>query len=285
MMHKSIKIGLITTFLVLFSFALITNFTFDSALAADNIQKNFNLSLVISNNAPTISDIGASSGTPTESTNTNVYVYFNVTDTNGFSDIDPSQSYANISLSGVVRNSSSCTNYATWTGGNIRGVNCTIALNYFDESGTWNIYAYGQDAASSSDNASQASFTYNTLYAFDLVKPTITFSASGVGINDINASNDPQILNNTGNGAFTSINVTGYELSNGADTIQSGNFTINGTADAKGISVAGNVNIPSASLPRSATQDLYVWVDVPAGITSGSYVTNSTTQWIVEAFN
>ncbi len=180
---------------------------------------------------------------------------------------------------------SSCENYATWTSGTMRGVNCTVAMEYYDAPGAWNISVQAQDSTPTvATSIDAATMTYGTLYAFQLTKATITFTSSGAGTNNVNVSNDPQVLNNTGNGYFGNINVTGYELSNGVDTIGAGNFTINATNDAKGVSIGTNTHIPSATLSRNNTQDLYVWVDVPSGISNGTYVTNSSTQWIVEAY-
>lgn len=167
----------------------------------------------------------------------------------------------------------------------MRGVNCTVAMEYYDAPGAWNISVQAQDSTPTvATSIDAATMTYGTLYAFQLTKATITFTSSGAGTNNVNVSNDPQVLNNTGNGYFGNINVTGYELSNGVDTIGAGNFTINATNDAKGVSIGTNTHIPSATLSRNNTQDLYVWVDVPSGISNGTYVTNSSTQWIVEAY-
>ena len=89
-----------------------------------------------------------------------------------------------------------------------------------DEPGEWNISVYGQDAAATGASSFNATtFTYNTLYAFQLVESTVSFSASTAGIS-INASNDPQILNNTGNGDFSFVNLTGFELFDGTSSNQ-----------------------------------------------------------------
>ncbi len=256
------------------------------AIGANNDQNSFNVSLVISNTGPSISGVAAASGTPSEGTTSALHVYFNVTDVNGYIDIDPTDSTANVTNGGTTRSSTGCVDYAAWTGGDIRGVDCTILMEYNDIPGAvWDISVTAQDSNPTSANSDDAAtMTYGTLWAFTLTEASIGFSSESPGATNVNSTGDPQTLNNTGNGAFTTINLTGYELSNGVDTIGAGNFTVNVT-DAKGASVDGTITIADASLARSGTQDLYVWVDIPSGISDGTYQTNSTTQWVVEAYN
>ena len=283
-MKKTLLTTLTASIFLITIIGLLTPITMQ-VFGADNTQEYFNLSVTINNSAPSIDGVADASATPTEGSTTTVSILFNVSDSNGYEDVDPSQSYANVTLNGVTRESSSCQNYAPATSGNIQGVNCTITINYYDEPGTWNISVTAQDSnptTASSNNA--ATLTYSTLYAFTLEKNSVSFSGEP-GDTDVNASNDPQIINNTGNGNFANINLTGYELSNGVDTIGAGNFTVNATADAKGASVGSNQQITSATLNRNNTQNLYIWADIPSGISDGTYTTNTTTQWMVEAYN
>ena len=267
MINQKTQIILLTISIFMITSLAILSPVIGQVFGANNTQDYFNISLVISNSAPTMGSAGDSSGTPTEATTTSVSVLFNVSDPNGNSDVDPTQAYVNITYGAVTRESSSCQNYAAWTTGNNRGINCTINMYYYDTPGEWNISVRAQDSnptiVSSND---AATFTYGGLAAFSLSKNSITFSSEAAGTNNINSSNDPQVLNNTGNEAFTYINITGHELSNGVDTIGAGNFTVNATDDAKGTMVSTNVIIPGASLSTESTQDIYVWVDIPTGI-------------------
>ncbi|MBR9676279.1 hypothetical protein GOV05_04685 [Candidatus Woesearchaeota archaeon] len=286
-MIKALKyLGVASTIFVL-SMIIIAIPILTIVSAANNTQNYFNVSVVISNSPPTMGSVATTSAMPQELTTTTAYILFNVSDTNGYTDIDPAQSYANITRGGVTIESSSCANYAAWSGGIIRGVNCTITLNYNNEPGPWSISVRAQDGTPSIVYQNDANnFTYGSLYAFKLEKSSISFSSAGAGVNDVNSSNDPQILNNTGNGNFTYINITAYELSNGAGAyIGQGNFTINATNDAKGLSLGSMITIPSAVLNRNTTQDLYVWMDIPSGLANGTYTTNSSTQWLIEAYN
>ncbi|MFH1606960.1 MAG: hypothetical protein ABIC91_06430 [Nanoarchaeota archaeon] len=287
MSSKKITIIFLTTILCVITLIGLFTPVIGQAFGANNTQKYFNISVVISNAAPTITGVSAASGTPTEGTTTAVHIYFNVTDTNGYTDVNPTQASANVTFNGVTRSSASCADYGAWTGGNIRGVDCTINMNYYDESSaSWDISVRAIDGAVAVANDSNANtMTYDTLYAFTLEQSNINFNSASPGATGLNASDDPQVLNNTGNGAFTKINITGHSLTNGEDTIGAGNFTVNATADAAGMAVGSNILITGASLSVNSTQNLYVWLDLPSGLSNGTYSTNSTTNWLIEAYN
>ncbi|MBR9677594.1 hypothetical protein GOV04_05635 [Candidatus Woesearchaeota archaeon] len=237
--------------------------------------------LIVSNTAPSITEVQPiASQNPTDASITNVNFDFNVTDTE--SNFNHSSAIAEFSKNGVLRSGICDNNTISATA---TRYNCSVAMYYYDLPGAWTINVTASDDAGLSDYNDTTSFTYNILYAFSLVQNNISFAAATVGATNLNASDDPQIINNTGNGNFATINVTAYELTNGVDTIGAGNFTINATDDAKGIALTANIIIPSANLTRNSTQDFYVWLDIPLGISNGSYSTNASTQWLVEAYN
>ncbi len=244
---------------------------------------NFIYEISSGNNAPTITNVQSlSNQNPTEGTINSVNIKFTVSDTNGHSDLN--HSAANVSfIKDAITRTGTCSNNTIDS--TTTNYSCSVNMNYYDLPGTWTINVSAEDNSAETVYDDASSFTYNSLYAFELTKDDISFASATVGINNINASDDPQVLSNTGNGAFTYINLTSYELSNGVDTIGSGNFTINATNDAKGINTIGTILIPDASLTVSGTQNLFLWVDIPSGISSGSYTTNQTTQWIIEAYN
>ena len=121
-----------------------------------------------------------------------------------------------------------------------------------------------------------------------LVAQCLPDFADAVAGTTTDSTNDPQILNNTGNGNFASINITGYNLTDGSNYINSTYFTVNATNDAVGKNLAsdgGEILIPSATLTRNTTQDLYFYVATPSGTPAGSYSTATTNEWIIEAYN
>ena len=96
--------------------------------------------------------------------------------------------------------------------------------------GAWTINASIFDGAAASASNTSAYLTLGTTYAISLKTTSLTFSGSP-GQNDLNASNNPQLVNNTGNGAFSQINLTAYELKAGSNYIGAGNFSAN-TSDS-----------------------------------------------------
>jgi hypothetical protein len=83
-----------------------------------------------------------------------------------------------------------------------------VSLYYYDNSGTWTIYAYAKDSTNNEVWNSSVTFTYQQLAAMQLVDNTITFGNVNAGSDDNAASENPYKLNNTGNVDFTSINIT-----------------------------------------------------------------------------
>lgn len=246
-------------------------------------SSSFNVTLVISNSPPNISGIDATrTGTPTDGTTTTVYVLFNATDLNGAGDIDATSAAANLSKNGQAnRLSSSCQEYAAWTAGNTKGINCSITMWYYDAPGTWTINVSVEDNANSEANETLPNgFTYNTLHAMQISLSTLTFSADEPGTDNVTASNNPLIVNNTGNGNYSNMNLTAYGLNNTDSNIGPGNFSVNLTSAAWGITLEREVML-NQSLNLNGTQNLYFQMNIPAGISTGNYAT--ATEWIVEA--
>ncbi|MFC2134826.1 SBBP repeat-containing protein, partial [Bacteroidota bacterium] len=224
-----------------------------------------------------------SSQIPVENSTKEVNITFTVDDLSGNNTINVSSALAIYSLNGVQRNSLSCS--GTENNATSLNITCPVDMQYYNLAGTWTINVSVQDNDKNLVYNDTKSFTYGELYAFSLTQNTINFPSSESGTNNVNSSNDPQIIVNTGNMNFTYINITGYDLTNGIDSIGFGNFTVNATGDAKGMIVANNIQIPGATLIVNSTQNIYFWVDLPTGLSNGTYNTNSSTQWVIEAYN
>ncbi|MBR9676278.1 hypothetical protein GOV05_04680 [Candidatus Woesearchaeota archaeon] len=237
--------------------------------------------IVTGNTAPIITWVETlSNQNPTEASTTLIEIQFNASDAEN--NFNHSSASLVINKSGVSKVGSCDNNTINSTATNY---NCSVLLYYNDLSGVWSVNVSVSDDNSLNDYDDTTSFTYNTLYAFRLEKSTISFSSAAPGSTNLNSGDDPQILNNTGNGNFSFINITAYELSNGAGAfIGPGNFTVNVT-DGKGTSLSSMISIPSAVLYINTTQDLYFWMDVPTPLSNGTYTTNTSTQWLVEAYN
>lgn len=245
----------------------------------------FNVTVTVQgNNAPNITSITpyVSPVTLTAAGTKTTYILFNVTDIQGAGTILQATAYVNLTKSGTTITSGvGCQEYAAWSTASQKGINCTVQLPYYTSSGYWNISAYIEDNQGASDAEINGSVVQiDPLYSFRIMKNSINFT--GGAVTTINASNNPQILNNTGNTAFTKINITATGLSDGAGhSIGPGNFTINVT-DAVGTALSSTITIPSATLPVQGTENLYLYLNVP-GVVNGVY--NSSAPWTIEAWN
>lgn len=246
-------------------------------------SSTFNVSLTLSNSAPNITAVAPISDSPSEATTKVVTFYFNASDSNGISDIPADNAAVNINLSGTEYSSSACV--ATQISTTENAYECNITIDYYYTAGTYDINASVFDGGSAqAEDTTSADFTLGTTYSLSLAKTALTFSGDP-GENDVNASNAPQIANNTGNGAFSTLGLTAYNLVDGSNTIGAGNFT-GGTSGDPGagqtLADSAEVNLTSSTLGVQNTQNVWVFLDIPEGTPDGTYDAESL--WIVTAY-
>ncbi|MCA9485938.1 MAG: hypothetical protein KC506_03780 [Nanoarchaeota archaeon] len=193
--------------------------------------------------------------TPTENNLKSVELIVRLTDVDGAADINATSVSANFSKSGeALRQNSSCVEVNTATA-NSRNFSCTIDVWYFDAPGTWSITAGGTDFGN-------LSFVYNTTQTFLMATTTamvmspasISFGSVSPGAVNQTATDDPTVLNNTGNANITNITVTPINLygQNFGNYIDVANFSVgnNTGSSAECDTSAGN----SASLMVNGSQ-------------------------------
>lgn len=238
----------------------------------------FNVSLIISNAAPTIVVVESVSNTPSEGTTKIVQFLFNASDVNGVGDIPASNALVRINQSGTTLTSSSCEVIASTA--TVNSFSCNITINYYNLPGAWTINASVYDGASALATDLTKLYTNGNVYGITLKTNSLTFSGSP-GQNDINASNNPQTVNNTGNNVIPTLNLTAYDLRNGAVFIGSANFTVNVTNNAVGQVLSNNtpITIAESNVSVQGSNDLYVFLDIPTGVTNGTYA--STQAWVL----
>lgn len=247
----------------------------------------FNVTLSISNSAPTITYVnGSVSESPNEGTIKNVTIYFQATDINGADDINIST--VNLTVNRTtepIRTQHSCASKGT--SGNVMTIECNVTMYWYDEDGAWTINASIKDnSGSQAENTSQT-MTYGTLSAMTVTKSSLSFSGTP-GDENVEPTENPQVINNTGNQDFTEVNLTGYDLQGNVTTteyILVGNFTVNVSDSSAGygqIVTNTSFQITGASLARGATstEDIYLRLDIPSGITAQGY--NAHNNWMIE---
>jgi len=216
---------------------------------------------------------------------------FNVSDGDGYSDLDLTKVVINITLGGdgtgqqQAYNNSNC-NY-TYYNSNYTFFNCTVLFEYYSNaSSSWVVNISVTDDADLSSFNDTLTFTVNELTAMELVDPVVNFSSVSAGSNDV-AADAPLLINNTGNYDFVQINITSQNLTGKTDgsVISAANITVNVT-NAVGIPMNPNVAviIPDANLTHRLFEDansgnmsMYFYIDVPTGLTAQIF--NVTTPW------
>lgn len=245
-------------------------------------------SLTVGNSNPTITDveIGITVTLTAESSKT-VNVLFNVTDANGFADLNDSTAQCIGYKTGELnRTSTSCT--AQDQSGNDLRYNCTTSFQYFDAAAAdWKWDCSVSDNSNVRDSNDTITFTINSLNFIDQDLTAFTWSNVNPNVNDQEA-NAPINLDNGGNQDYESANVTAYNATDGGgNTIPATAFALNlTTGSPEGTQMADNSSVSISSwftLPHGAnsSEDLYAYVDMPS-VPNGSYA--GTNNWLIDIF-
>ena len=289
-MRKNLLVtSIITTLAVM---VILLSFSMISVVGAPTTV-NFTVNLTLSGNAnPSIQWVQSGvSANPTESTTTTVWIAFNASDANGYGDIDYSTAQIILTLAGEAqRTSSTCNNYNNDS--LIMQFNCSINMQYYDLNGAWTINASVDDLSASKATDTSTTMSYGSLQAVRGNLAGITFGNVTLSQNT-GASNDPLILNNTGNQNFTQINLTAYDLvgtTTPSQYIPASNLYVNASLDNFGDQLSNNtmVALTNGTLARDfggseVNRNLYFWVNVPgSGLSNQDYV--ASTDWQIEVF-
>jgi hypothetical protein len=239
----------------------------------------FSATVSIANVGPNITFVFNGSDSPSEGTIKTIILQFNATDPNGYSDLNTSAAFMNITKSGdTTRTSTSCTGAVNSS--NIQTVNCSITIYWYDGQGNWTICSYIKDNSGNATNNCSSNFSMGTLDAIDVVNTSISLSGSA-SQSDVGPAS--VIVNNTGNQNYSAVRVNATFLNNGSNIIGIGNFSVNVTNAATGEALTENtwLAITSSNLTRGtgAQRDLYFYVDIPA---VPSYNYNSNRSWIID---
>ncbi|MBX4196406.1 LamG domain-containing protein [Candidatus Pacearchaeota archaeon] len=185
------------------------------------------------NTAPSITSVQAlAAQDPTEDSITNVIFNFTAYDPDGFGDLKDASARVNVTIIGQsnLRQNLSCaelnnfaTNYANYT--------CSVQMQYFDSSGSWNLSVSINDTADAVAINESTYFTYNQLSAFTVGPSNLTFASLTPGSTNQTSNNDPLVLNNTGNKNVTlgNIQVNATNLKGETDNtkaLYANNFTL-----------------------------------------------------------
>ena len=286
---KVILTTIVSTILITILFLTLT-LTFTSGAPT---TVNFTVNLSLGGNAvPVVTWVESGlSPNPTESTATTIWIKFNATDNNGHADIDYSTASVILTRAGETqRTSGSCNNYGNDSLTKL--FNCSVNMEYYDEDGTWTINASVQDFSAAYDDDTATTLAYGTLQALRGSPLGITFGTLNLNDNE-QATNDPLILNNTGNQNFTQINLTAFDLTgvdNPAQYIAASDLYANISLNDYGDQLSNNtmVALTNGTLYRDIggvdiNRNLYFWINVPSsGLSNQNYTASSL--WQIEVF-
>ncbi len=289
-----------------------------SWLTGKATSQTFNLNISVGNNPPNITALYITTTySPLEAATRNVTFYFTANDTDGYQNINLTSARANFtfynSTTSIVRTNNSCVSLGNIDAKTIN-FSCTIALWYFDPQSTaWQVTAYAEDSSGASGQNNTINITYQSLQAFAMGPAALTFNSIANGATNQTSTNDPLILNNTGNFYFDlttgNISVNASDLageSTGSYRLYAQNFTIGNTTGGSPPIECGTAsnsffmnnetyrNITSAKLPfgnlsaggGAAQSNLYVCLTFAGNeLTSQAYSTggpNSRGAWTVK---
>ncbi len=178
------------------------------SITGEATTSSVTINVTIANTAPKVIIVSnITSQSPTENGVTSIVVNFTVNDTDGFGNIKNSSALVNLSFAGEpLRQNSTCIRIVDYAVTNAN-FSCTIGLQYFDASASWNITAAINDTANSIAYNTSMTFAYTQLSAFVSSPGSLTFASLSPAAINQTATNDPILLNNTGNKAITAGNL------------------------------------------------------------------------------
>lgn len=244
-----------------------------------------NTTLVVGNAVPSIYAVQQGlEVTPTGMSTGTTYVWFNVSDANGYGDLNSSSATCVGYKSGEIsRNSTSCTPqnqsgvYATY--------NCTVTFQYYDAAASdwkWNC-SISDNLPALASNATVV-FIVNSVNYVQQDAATFAWSNALVNTADQEAAS-PVTLTNGGNQNYGSASVTAYDaVDAGLDVIPTEDFALSsatgtpaGTSmvNATATAITTWFDLPHGS---GSTEQLFAYVDMPS-VPTGSY--SSTNDWLM----
>ena len=138
---------------------------------------------------------------------------FNATDAEGTSDLNPATARMEFNYSGEpLRSNYSCSQLLDDTATNTIMFNCSIEMWYFDIPGGWTINVSVADDAGEMATNTTTSFVYTSLTAMKMNQSALRWPSLFIGDTNKTANNDAEVINNTGNVNFTTVQITGYDL-------------------------------------------------------------------------
>jgi len=215
-----------------------------------------------------------------------VYIAYNVSDNNGYADLNTSEAKVYLTKTGETTRSNTTGNCAVSNnGGLVATYNCSVIMQFYDGAGTWTINVTAKDNTGLSAYNDTTTLTVNAL-------DNILLNASAINCGTLSSPStnnkcDTLLVTNRGNQNYGYFNETAYDLKQALDGayIASSSFRVNVTDSSTGTALANatKVKIPSSALVKGAasTLPMYMYVDIASGKPADTYT--SIVDWLLEA--
>ncbi len=204
-----------------------------------------------------------------ENTFTSVIINFSVYDANGFANLNDSSSIVNLSFSGEdLRENVSC--YPYEQSGNYANYTCNVTMWWWDTNDTWTINAYIEDTDSYSAINTSSTQEVGSTQSFIISPTPLLWQSLSPGMTNATSTNDPMIINNTGNIPYVNVTINATNLRGEEDNskaLWAGNFSV-------GISTGGSPPLECGG----SKMHLGLFTQVTsANLTKGNYTINDGT--------
>jgi hypothetical protein len=269
------KIILVSAFIFMFLFI-------NNAFA---VNTNSSATLTVGNQVPVIVSVTPGNGDPGFCEATTEYVLFNVTDDDGWEDIDMASTYANLSAGAVEETSVSCINSSNGTTWVL--INCTgINMDYYNPADNYTQTVFVADLAGGNDTDDSTNFTFNGVASVN-TSDTIPFGTVYRDTSN-NVNTGTLTLENCGNlnsvFSVTGSNVTG---GSGARIIAFDNLHVSNSSNPADpmleMTLSPQVFVPASNVPvyPNSGYDIGIWyyIDIPSDATIGTYTDDNLIQW------
>jgi hypothetical protein len=252
-----------------------------------------NVSVGVVGASPVTISVPVITASPTENNFTNVSFTVNVTDTDGVNDINDSSVSPTI-INGPTTRNGNCSWIAD-RNSTTANYSCSVVMWYFDTEGSgWTTRVQAKDIGNQTLMNGTATLTYNQLKAMVISPTQISWPSVIPGTTNKNASDDPTVINNTGNynGAVL---VTGYNLigqTNPVEMIPASGFRVSASSgtecsgtplvNATDASITGSNSNPGNLSAGGGQSSLYYCIPLVPSVSSQFYSTTGGNNWIVK---
>lgn len=151
----------------------------------------------------------------------------NVTDPDGYNDINNTEVKAEFTKIGQTTRTGNCPKQNT-INSTTSNFTCTVNMWYFDGTGIWNVRVEARDIGNKTLQNGTSTFNYGEVRGLSISLSLLLWPGLVTGATNQNASNDPTIVNNTAN-YNGPISITAFDLlgeANPSENITASSFKV-----------------------------------------------------------